>query len=347
MKRFIKKRKKSSLSVDLQLRFLKRLLRLLERGYPLLESLEIIKWDQTMNRTASRMIALLKSGLPMDITFEKCGFNKSIASHLYFIHTNNDLVGSLEKSLSFFENRLLHAKKLQQTIRYPIVLFFVFTVLLFFIKQSVLPSFLELFQEGSGSAWTVKFSIRVIDYFISGFFVTCLLIIFITVFWLIQKKSLPIQKQISIYRRIPGIRSYLWLNTSYQFASHITSLLKTGMSFKEIFQHMSDQEKLPILAFYSSKINATLQKGAHLSTELTKLAFLDSNLSCIFEKNADYTSLEKDLDSYAEMVIDNIQRKIKNIIGFIQPLSFIVLGFFIIIIYMTLMWPMFQLIQSI
>lgn len=347
IKRFIMKRRKNNLSTDLQLRFLKRLLRLLNRGYPLLESLEIIKWDKTMHRTASRMISFMKSGTPIDTAFEKCGFNKSLASHLHFIHANNDLVGSLQKCLSFFENRLLHTKKLQQTVRYPIFLFLIFTALLFFIKQSILPSFLVLFQGGSESASAVMFSIRLINFLIAFFLILVLLAFVITGFWIIQKRTLSIKQQLAIYKRIPVIRSYLWLNTSYQFASHMTSLLKTGMSFKEIFLHMSSQDKLPIIAFYSNKLNISLQRGISLNTELAKLSFLDSNLSNIFDKNADYESLEKDLDAYAEMVIENIQNRIKKTIAFIQPISFIILGSFIIMIYMTLMWPMFQLIQTI
>lgn len=347
VKKLIMKRRKNRLPINLQLRFLKRMQRLLSQGYPLIETLEIMKWDHSFKKISSRMVALLKSGNNLDKAFEKCGFNEAISAHLHFIRSNNDLVGSLQKCLSFFENRLSHSRKLQQTLRYPLVLFFIFTTLLVFIKQSVLPSFLTLFQSSASSSAAILFSIRLINWLIIVFFIMISALLTIFLFWLFKKKALPIKKQLFIYEKIPFVCSYIRLNTSYQLTSHMSSMLKTGMPFKEIFFHMANQDKLPILAFYSKEINKALEKGFHLNDILSKFTFLDKSISHIFQKNADYDVLEKDLDVYSEMVIDRIQEIIKKTIAFIQPVSFIMIGCFIILIYMTLMWPMFQLIQSI
>lgn len=347
MKKYISRFKRSTLPNTIQLRFLKRLLRLLENGYPLIEALETMKWDGSLKKTASRMIALLKSGMPMDIALEKCNFNQAISGHLYFIRTNNDLVGSLRKCLDVYEHRITHVQKFQQTIRYPLLLFFIFAVLLFFIKQSVLPSFLDLFQSSSNSASTIQISIKIINFFMTLFFVSGFIVLLSSLLWLYYKKRLSIEKQLLVYRKIPIFRNYLRLSTSFTFAFHISSLLKTGMSFREIFLHISKQDKFPILSLYSKKITNELNKGIYINQLLGKFEFLEKDLSFIFQKNSDYEALEKDLEAYAEILTENLQAKIKKGIAFLQPISFIILAGFIVLVYMTLMWPMFQLIQTI
>jgi len=347
MKKHISRIRRRTLSNTLQLRFLKRLLRLLENGYPLIEALETMKWDSSLKKTASRMIALLKSGLPIDITLEKCNFNQAISGHLYFIRTNNDLVGSLKKCLDVYEHRINHTQKFQQTIRYPLLLFFIFSILLFFIKQSVLPSFLDLFQASSNSATTIQISIKAIDVFVTLFFFGGFTVILASLLWHFYKKKLSIEKQLLVYKRIPVFRTYLRLTTSFAFSFHLSSLLKTGMSFREIFLHMSKQDKFPVLALYSKKITNELNKGIYINHMLNKFEFLEKDLSFIFQKNADYEALEKDLEAYAEILTENLQSKIKKGIAFLQPISFTLLACFIVLVYMTLMWPMFQLIQTI
>src|SRR5690625_6377299 len=80
--------RKTTLPKDIQLRFLRRLSRLLSNGYPLIEALEIIKWDDQMMGTAAQMITLLKNGNTIDQAFEKKDFQHTVTSYMYYVRTN-------------------------------------------------------------------------------------------------------------------------------------------------------------------------------------------------------------------------------------------------------------------
>lgn len=335
------------LNSSLQLRFLQLLHRLLTNGYPLWEAIETIKWNRELVKPAASILNSLEDGLSIEEAFEKAKFHPMITSYLHFAKRNGDLEGSIKKCAAMYEYRIKNTNKFKQAARYPLILLFIFALLLSFIKQSVLPSFQDIFQASPTASSTVQLSIILIEMLTT---ITTVLFIVFTILllvWFLTKDNLPIEKQLKIYRTIPLYRSFLRLQTSFYFATHFSSLLKTGMSFKEILDHMTQQNKLPIISYYTRQMTSELSRGVHISSLLTVFYFLEGQLTNIFSKNADAQSLEKDLSIYGELLMEEIQRKIIKVITLIQPVFFAVLAGFIIFIYITLMWPMFQLIKTI
>lgn len=339
--------KRTILADDIQLRFLKRLARLLMNGYPMIDALEIIKWDKQLINVADPIIAALKRGVSIDQAFERAKFHHTITAYLYFVRENGDVLSSIEKCVTMYEEQLKYKKKFQEMIRYPLILVVIFSLLLYFINKFVLPSFVELFHSNASAASTITFFMKVIQYL--TILAISLGVIFFVLFliWHINKKKVSIEMQIKMYRHIPIYRKYLSLQTSFQFATHMSTQLKTGMSLKEILHNMSQQEKLPIIAYYTSLMTIELNNGFQLTELLSQLNFLEKQLAAIFQKNTNNQSLEKDLAIYAELLTEELQHKIMKAITLIQPIFFILVACFVVFIYITLMWPMFQLIKTI
>lgn len=347
LKKYILMRRIKSLSPDIQLRFLQRLQRLLNNGYPLLAALEIIKWDKQLINVSTQIIYSLRNGDAIDEAFEIAKFDDTIIAYLYFVRANGDIETSIGKCIDMYEHRIKYLNKLKEMTRYPLILLSIFTLLLFFIKRSVLPSFLELFQSGSEASSTVELSIIIIEFL--GILVIAISILAVITFivWQFNKRKVSIAKQIKLYNYIPIYRNYLSLQTSFLFATHLSTLLKTGMSIKDILENMSKQKKLPIIAYYSSLMTTELSKGLYVENLLSQLTFLEKQLAIIFQKNTDISALEKDLTVYADLLTEELHRKVMKAITFIQPAFFIIIAAFIVFIYLMLMWPMFQLIKTI
>ncbi|MEN1970575.1 competence type IV pilus assembly protein ComGB [Lentibacillus sp. N15] len=347
LKKYFAKIRHKTLKKELQLLFLNRLSRLLKNGYTLIDALEIIQWDAALKLPAATITACLKNGSRLDQAFEQSQFNSIVTSYLYFVRANGDIQASIDKCLIMYEQRLQYTRKFQQVARYPAILLIVFSVVLYFIKHSVLPSFQDLFQ-GSGAASSIlTISVTLIDMGSALFIWLLILAIIIAFLWQFNKRKIPIDKQIKLYNAIPFYRHYKQIHVSFLFATHFSSLLKTGISIKEILTTMSKQGKIPILAYYANLMMQELNQGKHLSSLLSQFRMLDKQIPLIFQKNADSSALEKDLSIYAEFLTDELHRKIMKNLTYIQPIFFLVLAGLIVFIYMSLMWPMFQLIKTI
>src|SRR5699024_11457352 len=95
----------------------------------------------------------------------------------------------------------------------------VFLILIFFIKQAVLPSFAELFFAGGHASSSISVSLFVFDLIIQCFLASVLLVIVRAILWKYIKHQLEIAQQIAIYRKITFYRQYKQINTSFYFAT--------------------------------------------------------------------------------------------------------------------------------
>ncbi|HEY4602629.1 MAG TPA: type II secretion system F family protein [Cerasibacillus sp.] len=338
--------KNNPLPKETQLKFLNRLSRALKNGYPLLTALEAFKWDPDLLKPISQITTSLQNGYSFDKALEKAAFHPAITSYLYFAR-DADLIENIQRSADLFARQVEYASKLRQLSRYPIILFSIFSILLFFIKQSVLPSFMELFHANPHTTKTIQISLFVVQLMFQIGITLIIIAILVAIIWYIAKHKLPIEKQIKLYATIPVFRHFLTIRTSYLFATHFSTLLKTGLSLKEILNMMKGQRSMPIICYYAELMIAQLEKGIYITNLLQNLPLLDPQLGNMFQKHADMTALETDLTFYAEFKAEEFHERMMKLVVSIQPIFFICLACFIIFIYLALMWPMFELIKTV
>lgn len=340
-------RKSKLLTDEDQLLFLQRLHRLLLDGYSLMDALKVIEWTEKFIEPAQIIKAEIMHGKYIDEAFQAANFHQTIVAYLYFVRFNHDFTISIKKALRIFEQQVSNRKKLTQVVRYPVILSIIFIVLLFVLKTSILPSFNELFQYNQGSSSSIMITMTVINMLVTIFIIVVVLAIVGFTSWKFHLRKLPIEDQIQYYKRIPLFRSFLRMQTSYYFTTHISMFLETGMSMKMILEQMSSQDKLPLIAFYANLMNNQLQNGFQLGHLIDNFYFIEKQIAYIFDQQQNNDTLEQDLRAYGEYVIDNLEHKTKKGMMLIQPIFFVVLACFIVFIYLALMWPMFQLIQTV
>ncbi|MUV39650.1 ComG operon protein [Lentibacillus sp. JNUCC-1] len=337
---------KNRLSPPDQLRFLKRLARLMELGYPLIQALETLQADEQFRSMTIRIKLTLKNGGTLDQALVNERFPGLVTSFVFFARNGGRLVESIQKGSVLYEHQLAQQKTLRSTSRYPLILLVSFLILFFFIKRFLLPSFTQIFETASDSsaAQYALFVINALSYGLIGIMV-CASGVFIV--WRVLIPRLHIKQQLNLIRRIPGYRNYVRMQTSFNFASHVGSLLESGLPIKDVFQIIASQKQLPILSHYSVKMTRELTKGVLPSEILKQMPFIYHNLAVLFQKNVDSETLVKDLAVYAEFLTEDMHRKTIRMIAMIQPAVFLMLACFIILTYVALMAPMLDLIKTI
>src|SRR5690625_1032066 len=167
------KQKRYVLSDTNQLIFLRRLHRLLLNGYPMIAALNALTFDEKFKWTVDTIVYHLKRGQSIDIACGHAKFNDIIIAFLYFVRINGQLNDNIKNSITILEQRIAYKEKFMNVLRYPIVLFIFFLILLFFIKLSIIPSFEQLFQTHIKSSTAVLLSMYTIDILIT-IFIVCL-----------------------------------------------------------------------------------------------------------------------------------------------------------------------------
>src|SRR5699024_12035250 len=122
--------------------------------------------------------------------FSKLDFHPMIVTYLYFVRFSGNITKNLEKCTHLFEQRNTYMKKMVQVLRYPIILAASFVLLMFFLRQSVLPSFSELFASSSTvSSTTLTFSLLFLDLATTLLLIMFILILVGGVGWFFLRKD--------------------------------------------------------------------------------------------------------------------------------------------------------------
>src|SRR5699024_8661904 len=150
--------------------------------------------------------------------------------YIYFVRINGDLITSLNKSITMFEQRIKAFEKFKKVSRYPVFLLVIFIALLFLIKHFILPSYMYMFQFHSESSKVVHYSFSLFNLLFTILITMLILISVISLLWHFNKQHLSIEKQLHLFSYIPVYRKYIEQQTSFYFATHVSLFLKAGMS---------------------------------------------------------------------------------------------------------------------
>lgn len=333
------------LSSSNQLRFLQILSRMLSKGLTISESLDTLSFYAEYKHIADRIKHDLKNGLHLDESLEKVHFHDSIVTHLYVVRNNGNLENRIKQSVHLYQNRINYQKRFQQVIRYPLILIITFTIILYFVYNQVLPSFQFLFVSDLSPA--IQLTFFVLQWFSYFILIVIILILLLFIFWSVYKKRISTDLKIKFLSRIPILSSYYRKQTSFHFATQLSSLLQTGMSFNTLLSYMANQDKLPIVIYYSKQMHLQLARGKSLESLFTSFVFIEKQLKAIMSNRVDANTLAKDLHVFAELSIEDLYHQLNKVITYIQPIFFIIVGAFIIFIYISVLSPMFDIMNSI
>src|SRR5699024_9419994 len=119
-----------------------------------------------------------------------------------------------------------------------------------------------------------------------------------------------------------------------------------GLTMKDSLYIIRSQPYQDIVHYYASLISDHLAQGYHYSSILPQCTLLDHHLTRMMTKDRNQEQLLKELTMYAEHLLSSMEAYIKRWIHLLQPLILSVLAIFVVFVYLTLMLPMFDYLDS-
>lgn len=329
-----------------QYQILKRLEELFEHGYSLNDALDILKWEKHIRETIERLEKFLYQGDNFIEALEKLHFNQDIINYLTITYQNGNLKDGLRNCCEMLYQRQQLLKKLKNVSRYPLFLFLFFLIILYFMKASIFPSFTQILGATSHTGHTfyyAEWTINIIFYLIIFLMVMAFLG---QLFSILMKNNLPVEKKIFLIEHLPLYKQYKRMHTTYYFVTHLGSFLTSGLTMRDSLQLMKSQSSHTILHYYAAKISDHLARGYDYSTILPQCTLLEDHLTRIMTKHRNQEQLYKELTLYTEHLIHSMETFIKRWLELLQPIILSILAIFVVFVYLTLMLPMFDYIQS-
>ncbi|MBS4217159.1 type II secretion system F family protein [Bacillus sp. FJAT-49711] len=342
-------KKKKRLTLKEQGVFLSRASEMLNNGFTFLEILQFFgKLDPKNRQFMDSMINDLKSGHKIHEVFLNHHFDHGACVQMFFSEKHGFLADALLESGEYLQRMNEERKKLIKLMQYPLILFFILLFTAILLNTLLLPRFQYLYQSmGYEPTLGIKLVLHLMEnipFYLLLIFVVCLILYSIVKKTFQKKSALEIA---SFFSSLPFIKSVYKLYQTIFISREWGYLLRSGFSISEIIAIMESQKFKPLLQESAQQLKQMLLLGHSFGKALSELSFIEKEMILIVNHGDKNGRIDQELLYYSEHCLEKLQEKTENILIIIQPVIFSFIGVIIVFIYMSIFFPMFQMLDSI
>lgn len=259
-------------------------------------------------------------------------------------HLQDALIG-VAKQMRFSQRMQSRLKKL---MLYPVTLLLFLIGLFVVYRTYFFPNIEQMIESRGGSAeegslGISKFFLHFPDY--SVVLISVLLVLAFAYRSFLRKQS--VESQIAIQLKIPIWRGYFKLSLTKVFSKYLGSLLLSGFSLQSSLQVLQQQSLQLYLQYCAEQITEKVVQGDSLGQSIKQLHFFQKDLVVFVEHGEKSGYLGKELTLYSELLEERFEEKIQRLIAIVQPTFFVVIALCIIAAYLSLLLPIYSIIDFI
>jgi competence protein ComGB len=330
--------------------FLKRLGELLDKGYSLPQGIEFLKvqLSERWKIDLQQCLEKLKDGYSLEDALAHIPFRRDTLSYLYFAEKHGNLAFALIESANMLEKKIENMKKFKKLIQYPLFLMLFLLSMMYVIERILLPQFKNVY-----ATMNVKSTILVdVLFFFSSlgpmlmFFVITLAGMLV-IFYFVYFKKMPPHTQMDLLLKLPLIRNITIKMNSHYFSFQLSNLLRAGLSIFESLQLFEAQSLLPFYKKEAEEMMELLKAGEKLEDIVFSRQYYEKQLSYVIAHGQANGNLANALYHYSQFVLERLEDEVNVKIIFLQPTLFLSIGGFVILMYLAIFIPMFQMLNAI
>lgn len=330
-------------------KFLIQIGQLLEQGYTLGTAIELVGIHQrsVVKEKVPDIVSLLREGNPVHQILVDYHFPKDVVGFLYFAEQHGNLSFAFKESGKMMVKKTELMKEFLKLIRYPIFLCIVTSIVFFLILRRLMPQFQILYISLDIELPLItKVFLKLVQN-VPSILLVILTFFLIAVFIFIRKvkKFTPLEKM-KFYMKIPILKTILaYFNTHY-FAIQLSYLLKGGLPILECLSLFEKQAYFKYFQLAALEMKKDLREGINFSVLLEKNPLFTHELSMVVSHGLASAQLSQDLAEYCYFLFDAFEEKFKFYFSIIQPVLFSSIGLIIFVMFISILLPMFHLLNS-
>ncbi|GAB0170573.1 competence type IV pilus assembly protein ComGB [Lysinibacillus sp. CTST325] len=331
-----------------QAHFFSRLSVLMEEGYLFPQAISIllphhIEAHEEIQKLVNEK---LRQGVGVLGVFEALQISKQHLVAITVAENNGHMIETLKgvaKQMALSEST---KKKLMKLLLYPVVLI-IFLMLLFLVFRTILYPNIEkmVTSRTTGTEETSIALSKVLLHFPDALIVVGIAVICSIFFFHLYLKRRTIAHRLNIILKTPLIRIYIRMSLTRQFAAYLGSLLQSGFSLQASLQILEEQRHQPFLQYLARCIKERVVFGDTLTQAIHLMTVWQMDFSTFVEHGEQSGYLGKELVLYSELLTEKQEQLLHKILAFVQPTFFIIIAICIVAAYVSLLLPIYHMIE--
>ncbi|SLL32686.1 Cholera toxin secretion protein epsF [Mycobacteroides abscessus subsp. abscessus] len=332
-----------------QAKFLKCIGELLERGYSMSEAVQSSRYymPNHLMEDINACYGSLKGGETFFENLVRLNFDHQVISFVYFAEKHGGFATAFQDASKMIQNKQETIKKLRKILSYPLFLLLFTFVLFFFVQSILIPKFNSIFLTMNINKNFFLLFVQLIGKVIPFLFAFLLLFLITSFFYYyFYFRKLDVIVQVNLLARIPYIGKMVRRYFSYLLSLQLSYLLSSGFSIYECLQFFEENKGQRLYSRIGIITISQLKKGVRLDQAFKSFDFLDKELLQIIQHGQENGKLDQEFYYFGNHCLKQIEENIQKTIKVLQPTLYSVVGILIVSIYLSVLMPMFQLLDG-
>ncbi|MDC4186715.1 type II secretion system F family protein [Loigolactobacillus coryniformis] len=324
--------------VNFQADFFSLLADLLLAGFSIAQSIQFMQ--VLLPQYAERLDQLsevLRNGASLATGFQQIGIDQEIVNQIRITQEHGDLTDALTQIGQLLAEKLRQRQQLKRLLRYPLLLLSLVASLLLVVRYLIGP---ELRQ------WQLNLDNEVLLYWLAfvGLLILLLLVLAGRLLQVYLQRD-PLKKaQARIHLPVLG-KTYRYYY-HYYLLFNLAILLKSGLNLQAICQLLKTLAPNSLLYCLGQQIEPQLEAGVSLNEIIRQQPILPAQLDLFVHKGRSLDHLSEELLMASHLTYKKMLASLAKLATYVQPLLFGIIALLIIGVYLSLLLPMYHMMEG-
>lgn len=328
---------------------------LLGAGLPLVPSLTAII-SQTTNPQLKKTLAQVKEEVNEGSSFVQSISHYSGIFSPFYINmvrageASGALDIVLERLADFSENQQALRGRIKAALAYPMFMFLVGTIVLFFLTTFVVPKITGIFSEMRQTLPGITIFLISISSFLKSFWVAIVLIVtgsFIGLRYMFTKTLRGQYLRDRILLKTPFFGSLTHKMAMARFSRTLGTLLESGVPMLTALSIVKNVVNNRLIADAIAEASIDVEEGQNLSATLSKKRLFPPIITQMISVGEQSGTLEAMLYKIADSLETEVESNITMMTSMLEPVMILVMGLLVGFIVVSILLPIFEMNQLI
>lgn len=255
----------------------------------------------------------------------------------------------LKDVADYYEGEGKLQSKIRGAITYPIILGIMIVAIVIFLMNGIVPQFQEMFVSmGADLPFITQMLINVSDFVRQNGLILALVLVLLILgirFYVKTEKGRYHIDRLTI--SLPVISEVYTKVVTARFARSMSILLNSGISLMQSFDIIDSLISNGVVLERFKECKESVSLGYTYSSSLEKMNFFPSILLNMVAAGEKAGSLGEVFEKTSSFFDDEADREIDTMIKLIEPVMLVIAGAVIVLVFLSIMLPMFDMIGNV
>lgn len=327
--------------------FIEKLSTLLKEGYSLSDSLNMLipHHLNQIEDIENSIHAQLIEGKGLCDILNYLGIKEQYLMSLYVAEQSGTVNNALLMVAKKMKNTTQNRAQLVKLTSYPIFLFIFLIVIFVSFRSYFLPN-METMVYAQTKNSTIQLTISNLLLHLPDFlFALVGVMTVIILVFLHYVKSKKTGEQLLIYYKIPLLNRLLKLQLTRLIAYELGTLLESGFSLQSSLKLLSKQNHQKLVAYNATLLLTEISQGESLAAAVLSNPYFHGEFYTFVDHGERSGNLGKELQILSEFMVNRIGTRLEKALNIVQPVLFFIIAICILGAYISIMLPMYDMIN--